>query len=79
MLNCQRFQLEDGSHPNRKLQEDWNELGADAFEFEVLDRLEPQGGATHDLTEKLRVLKEMWLNNLSTSGESMYQRSLQGS
>ena len=34
MLNRQRFQLEHGSHPDRELQRDWNELGPDAFEFE---------------------------------------------
>ncbi len=67
MLNRQRFQLELGSHPNRALQKDWNELGAAAFEFEVLDTLEPKEQSDHDVAEDLRVLVEMWLQKLSLS------------
>lgn len=42
MLNRQRFQLEAGSHPDKELQRDWSQFGPGAFEFEVLDRLEPK-------------------------------------
>ena len=35
MLNRQRFQLQNGSHPSKELQADWNALGPEAFEFEV--------------------------------------------
>jgi hypothetical protein len=78
MLNRLRFQLEHGSHPDRDLQRDWNELGPDAFEFEALDRLEPRDAPTYDPTEDLRVLKEMWLEKLAASGESLYRRSGRG-
>ena len=75
MLNRQRFQLENGSHPDAELQRDWNELGPDAFEFEVLDRLEPAKEPAHDPTEDLRVLTEMWIERLSAAGEALYRRS----
>ena len=78
MLNRLRFQLEHGSHPDRELQRDWNELGPDAFEFEALDRLEPQDAPTYDPTEDLRVLKEMWLEKLTASGEPLYRQSGRG-
>lgn len=78
MLNRQRFQLEHGSHPDRELQRDWDELGPDAFEFEALDRLEPRAEPAYDPTEDLRVLKEMWLENLTASGEPLYRQSKRG-
>jgi hypothetical protein len=78
MLNRQRFQLENGLHPDRELQKDWNDLGSDAFEFEVLDRLEPKDEPAHDPTEDLRVLKEMWLEKLTASGEPLYRQSGRG-
>jgi hypothetical protein len=78
MLNRQRFQLEHGSHPDRELQRDWAELGPDAFEFETLDRLEPRDESAYDPTEDLRVLKEMWLEKLTASGEPLYRQSRRG-
>ncbi len=77
-LNRQRFQLEHGSHPDRELQTDWKALGADAFEFEVLDRLEPRDDPGYDPTEDLKVLKEMWLERLAAAGESLYGGSRRG-
>jgi hypothetical protein len=73
MLNRQRFQLEHGSHPNRDLQKDWNQLGADAFAFEILDTLsrsEKDGQAPSD--EDLRALQDLWLEKLSSTGVPAY-------
>jgi len=75
MLNRQRFQLENGSHPDAELQADWKELGPSAFEFEVLDRLEPGDDPARDPTEDLGVLKAMWIERLTASGETLYRRS----
>ena len=38
-LNRERSQLRFGGHRNAALQRDWNELGAEAFEFEILDKI----------------------------------------
>lgn len=78
MLNRQRFQLENGSHPDVELQADWNELGPSAFGFEVLDRLEPKEDPAHDPTDDLDVLLEMWTEKLMASEETLYQRSKRG-
>ena len=78
MLNRRRFQLENGSHPDRELQEDWKDLGAEAFAFEVLDRLEPKKEPDYDPTDDLRVLKEIWIEKLTASGESLYDQSRRG-
>ncbi len=65
MLNRQRFQLDAGSHPNGALQRDWKRLGADAFAFETLDRLEPpKDQPGYDPRKDLRTLEAMWHERL---------------
>jgi hypothetical protein len=78
MLNRQRFQLECGSHPDKELQRDWNDSGPDAFEFHVLDELKPQDEPGQDLSEDLRVLKQMWIERLTEAGQPLYPHSLRG-
>ena len=78
MLNRQRFQLENGSHPDRELQRDWDELGPDMFEFDVLDQLESRNEPAYDPTGDLRALKEMWIEKITACGESLYRQSLRG-
>ncbi|MCX6092506.1 MAG: GIY-YIG nuclease family protein [Candidatus Bipolaricaulota bacterium] len=75
VLNRQRFQLENGSHPDVELQADWNTLGPDAFAFETLDLLKPSDDPGYDPSEDLRVLKAMWLEKLTASGVPLYRRS----
>ncbi len=72
ILNRQRFQLEHGSHPNRDLQREWNELGPGAFEFEALDQLEPQKDPPRDPAEELRVLLELWREKLADERDPTY-------
>ena len=72
MLNRQRTQLRLGGHPNRALQRDWNELGAGAFEFEVLDTLTPPDRPDYDPAEDLRVLEQLWLERLSPYDDRGY-------
>ena len=72
MLNRQQAQLRMSVHPNRELQRDWNELGADAFEFEVLDTLTAPEQGDHDPTQDLRALEELWLDKLSPFGDQGY-------
>ena len=78
MLNRQRFQLENGSHPDRELQSDWNKLGSDVFEFEILDQLELKDESEERMAEELHVLLAMWLDKLTSSGESLYRQSFRG-
>ena len=74
MLNRQRFQLELGSHPNRELQRDWNECGADTFVIEVLDTLESSEESQTSRLDELRILEQMWLERLEPYGERGYNR-----
>jgi hypothetical protein len=73
MLNRQRAQLRMGAHPNRALQDDWNALGSDAFEFEILDTLKPPADRPDwDPTEDLRELEKLWLEKLAPFGGRGY-------
>jgi hypothetical protein len=63
-LNRQRAQLRLGGHPDRALQQEWNERGPDAFEFEVLDTLEPPAEGPYDPSDDLRAMREMWMERL---------------
>jgi hypothetical protein len=72
LLNRQRFQLKAGGHPNKKLQKDWNELGEDKFEFEVLDQMEPSEAPGFDARRELNFLEDMWLEKLEPYDDRGY-------
>ena len=72
MLNRLRFDLEGGSHPNKVLQRDYNELGSESFAFEVLDELEPSEDPTADLAGELATLEAMWRERLAAEGVEDY-------
>jgi hypothetical protein len=73
-LNSQKFQLQNGSHPNKGLQRDFTAFGEEAFSFEVLDQLKPTDDSPHDYTEELNVLQEMWLAKLQPYDEKGYHK-----
>src|SRR5207248_11524963 len=72
MSDRQQSQLRMGGHPNRALQKDWNEFGADAFKFEILDTLTPPDQPNYDPKADLRALEELWLDKLSPFDERGY-------
>jgi hypothetical protein len=73
ILNRERAQLRLGAHRNRALQDDWNALGAGAFELEVLDTLTPPADQPgYDPSDDLRVLEALWLERLQPFGERGY-------
>jgi hypothetical protein len=71
-LNRHLAQLRLGVHPNRQLQLDWNQTGADAFKFEVLDTLTPPDRQDYDPSEDLEVLEHLWLEKTSPYAERGY-------
>jgi len=71
-INSQKFQLSLGSHMNQELQNDYKLFGSDNFAFKILDYLEPKDDINYDYTDDLKVLKEMWIEKLSTSSPKGY-------
>ena len=74
LMNRHRYQLSKGSHVNRQLQADWNELGSDKFEFEILEQLEPGRDSTFDSRKELTFMERMWLERLSPFGDRGYNQ-----
>jgi len=63
-LNRHKFMLKIGSHTNKTLQNDWNELGADAFVFEILEEVQMKDDPNFNLQDELTLLEMIWLEKL---------------
>jgi hypothetical protein len=72
IFNRFEFQLKMNGHPNKSLQKDWNELGADKFTFEILEELPPRENPGYDYKPDLEVLEDLWLEKLEPYGEQGY-------
>jgi group I intron endonuclease len=72
ILNRELAALRLGKHSRSELQKDWNELGPEAFEFEILDTLTPPDTPDYKPADDLRVLEAMWLEKLSPFEERGY-------
>jgi len=76
-VNRHKFQLNNGSHPNKELQADWNQLGSDNFAFEIVDELTPRPDLKMDCRAELGFLEKLSLEKLQPYGERGYnQRKL---
>lgn len=65
-----QFALMTGSAVDPRLRQDWNELGATAFAFQVLEELEQQPDQTRaEFLDDLKTLEQLWRANLDTSKE----------
>ncbi len=62
IFNRYESQLKAGNHPNKSLQADWNEFGAESFAFEILEELSPR--ANLDSKAELNFLEDLWLEKL---------------
>jgi hypothetical protein len=72
ILNRHKAALGFGSHSNKELQKDWNELGPEAFAFEVLDTLTPSDKPGYKPVDDLRALEAMWIEKLSPAEDLGY-------
>ncbi|KYF74091.1 GIY-YIG nuclease family protein [Sorangium cellulosum] len=71
-LNKHRFMLKIGHHDNKQLQKDWDTLGPDAFEFELLEVVQVKDEPTFSLDDELTLLEQIWLEKLEPYGERGY-------
>src|SRR5690625_3837716 len=67
-----RYDLRDGIHWSRKMQEDYNNYGLDSFEFEIIEEV-PEAPNTNSLDNlEINYIKEF------TKDKEMYNKSLGG-
>jgi hypothetical protein len=76
-LNRERAQLQFRGHPNAALQRDWLALGAEAFQFDVLDTLEQRDDDTPQrINDELAVLEALWRERFQSAGLTEYNNGL---
>jgi hypothetical protein len=71
-MNGKRMMLDGGAHKNKKLQEEWNKFGGEAFSLEILEILKEKEDDFFDKTEELKKLENKWLEKLQPYGECGY-------
>ena len=67
MLNRIRFELKQGSHRNASLMQAWARHGADAFTFEVLDRVKQRDDPAFDYDAELETMLALWQAELGVA------------
>lgn len=65
-------QLDMGRHPNSRLQEDWDELGSEAFTYEILEKKETD--EIGDVRWELKKMKNKWLEKLQPYEDRGYNK-----
>jgi len=71
-INGKRFELQLGTSYNKTLQQEWNEFGEDAFEFEILEQIEPKPCVFFDMKDAVNKREEHWIRKLEPFGDKGY-------
>lgn len=72
-FNSDVFQLKAGMHPNALLQDDWNKLSADSFDFQIIDELKYKDTATpEEINLDIKELLQMHITDLKNTGTLLY-------
>ncbi len=69
-----QMQLKLNSHTNKALQQDWNTLGAEHFEFEILARIKQDDTKEINYARELKELEALYLDELQPYGEKGYHK-----
>ena len=68
-----KMQLELGRHVNKNLQNDWNEMSEDCFEYSVLE--EKECSDSSDRKSELQKIFKQWLEKLKPYGDRGYNKN----
>ncbi len=60
------FILDSGNYKDHALQQEWNELGSDAFRFEVVEKLEDEVSELR-MRDVLAARKQEWVKKLAAT------------
>jgi len=71
-LNKHRFMLKIQRHDNKELQKDYDKLGPDAFQFEILEVVQQKDDPSFSLNDELTLLEQIWLEKLQPYGDRGY-------
>jgi hypothetical protein len=71
-----KMMLNMGSHFNTPLQEEWKALGEDAFEYVILESIEPKEDPNYNYSEDLEILEMLWIDKYQPFEEKCYNKNL---
>ena len=71
-LNRIKFELRMGLHKYAGLQKEWNELGPEAFAFEIVEVVKESDDLNFSLEDELTLLEQIWLDKVQPYGEKGY-------
>ncbi|MFE5317460.1 GIY-YIG nuclease family protein [Paenibacillus sp. NPDC056579] len=74
-INGKKFMLNLGSHPNKRLQEEWKQYGEESFTFELLEPLKMEDSPYFNAKEALAKLEEKWIHELQPFGDRGYHNN----
>lgn len=73
MQNRLKLQLSTGTHPNSRLQKEWNEFGPENFAFEVLSEIKHEDTRTEaDYKKEAEELAVLFLEEIQPYGDKGY-------
>ena len=74
-LNKHRFMLSICTHWNRPMQREFDQYGAAAFRFEIVETVKRRDEPGFDLHEELSLLEMIWLEKTQPFGDRGYNRN----
>lgn len=77
ILKRHQFELKSGVHKNEALQKDWNELGADHFQFEILSEIQQDDANKTDYKKEVKQLESMFIEEYQPFGEKGYHSGVE--
>ncbi|WP_106765900.1 GIY-YIG nuclease family protein [Paenibacillus faecalis] len=77
-MNGKRFELQMGTSYNKTMQQEWNDYGEDAFEFEILEVIKPSEDPFYNLKDAVNEREEHWIMKLQSYGEHGYNSIKRG-
>lgn len=72
VMNRMRFELNQRSHRNKLLQQDWIAHGAECFCFAVVDRVKEREDPFFDYRAELDSMLELWREEIPCHGDRGY-------
>jgi len=72
--NRQRVQLNFGNHPNKELQNEWNEYGEESFEYEIVTKIKEKDGEEKDYRKEVKELEELYIEEMQPFDEKGYNK-----
>jgi hypothetical protein len=73
--NGEQFKLNANGHPNKSLQQDWNESGVENFSFEILHELKASDDPATNERSELLALEQLVIEDMRPFGERGYNKA----